>query len=53
MAQARGFETLMLRVETKKKFMEAKKKLEAEVGFELTHSQAMEMMCNKILLGSI
>ena len=53
MAQARGFETLMLRTEAKKKFVEAKKKLEKEIGFELTHSQAIEMMCNKILLSSI
>ena len=52
MAQAKGFETLMLRVETKKKFMEAKKVLEQEVGFNLTHSQAMEMMCNKLLPSS-
>lgn len=53
MAQARGFETLMLKTETKNKFREAKKKLEQELGFLLTHSQAIEIMCNKILLGSI
>ena len=53
MAQARGFETLMLKTEAKRKFVETKKLLEQEIGFELTHSQAMEMLCNKILLGSI
>lgn len=53
MARADGFETLMIKIETKNKFREAKKKLEKEIGFELTHSQAIEMMCNKILLGSI
>lgn len=52
MAQARGFETLMLRVETKKKFMETKKLLEQEIGFTLTHSQAMEILCNKLLPSS-
>jgi hypothetical protein len=52
MARADGFETLMIRIETKQKFMKAKKKLEQEIGFGLTHSQAMEMLCNKILLGS-
>jgi len=53
MAVANGFETLMLRVETKKKFREAKKKLEAQMGIDLTHSQALEIMLNKILSDSI
>jgi len=53
MAVANGFETLMLRVETKNKFREAKKKLEGQMGITLTHSQALEIMCNKILSDSI
>lgn len=53
MAQANGFETLMLRTETKEKFRQAKKKLEEQLGIPLAHSQAMDIMCNKILSDSI
>jgi hypothetical protein len=53
MARADGFETLMIRIETKSKFREAKKKLEEQLGITLSHSQALDLMCNKILLGSI
>ena len=52
MAIARGFETLMLKTEAKKKFVEAKKKLETQLGVSLTHSNAMEIMAEQILSDS-
>ena len=53
MAIARGFETLMLKTEAKKKFIDAKKKMEAQLGVTMTHSNAMEIMCDQILSDSI
>jgi hypothetical protein len=53
MAIARGFETLMLKTEAKKKFIEAKAKMEKQLGVTLTHSNAMEIMSDQILLGSM
>jgi hypothetical protein len=52
MAIARGFETLMLKTEAKKKFVDAKKKLESQLGVTLTHSNAMEIMAEQILSDS-
>jgi hypothetical protein len=52
MAIARGFETLMLKTEAKKKFLEAKKKMESQLGVTLTHSNAMEVMADQILSDS-
>ena len=53
MAMARGFETLMLKTEAKKKFLEAKAQMEKQLGVTLTHSNAMEIMADQILLGSM
>jgi len=53
MAIARGFETLMLKTEAKKKFVDAKKKLETQLGVSLTHSNAMEIMAEQILSDSM
>lgn len=53
MAIARGFETLMLKTEAKKKFIDAKKKMESQLGVTMTHSNAMEIMCDQILSDSI
>ena len=53
MAIARGFETLMLKTEAKKKFLDAKKKMESQLGVTMTHSNAMEIMCDQILSDSI
>jgi hypothetical protein len=53
MAIARGFETLMLKTEAKKKFIDAKKKMETQLGVTMTHSNAMEIMCDQILSDSI
>jgi len=53
MAIARGFETLMLKTEAKKKFLEAKKKMESQLGVTMTHSNAMEIMCDQILSDSM
>lgn len=53
MAIAKGFETLMLKSEAKKKFLDAKKKMEAQLGVILTHSNAMELMADQILSDSI
>jgi hypothetical protein len=53
MAIARGFETLMLKTEAKKKFIDAKKKMESQLGVTMTHSNAMEVMCDQILSDSI
>jgi len=53
MAIARGFETLMLKTDAKKKFLDAKKKMESQIGVTLTHSNAMEVMCDQILSDSI
>jgi len=53
MAIARGFETLMLKTEAKKKFIEAKKKMESQLGVTMTHSNAMEIMCDQILSDSM
>jgi hypothetical protein len=53
MAKARGFETLMLKVEAKDKFRLAKAKIEKELGIELSHSNAIEIMSDQILSDSI
>ena len=37
---------------SKEKFKVAKQHLEERMGMELSHSQAMIMMCNELLLGS-
>jgi hypothetical protein len=52
MAIARGFETLMLKTEAKKKFLDAKKKMQLQLGVTLTHSNAMEIMADQILSDS-
>ena len=52
MAIPRNYETLMLQKEAKDKFRKAKQHLEKRMGMELSHSQAMIMMCNELLLGS-
>lgn len=44
MAIANGFETLMLRSETKQRFYEVKKLVEKDMDMKLTHSQAMDFM---------
>lgn len=53
MAIAKGFETLMLKSEAKKKFLDAKKKMESQLGVVMTHSNAMEMLADQILSDSI
>ena len=53
MAKATGFETLMLKVEAKEKFRKAKAKMEQDLGVELTHSNAIEILADQILSDSI
>ena len=52
MAKAKGFETLMIKTEAKDKYYAVKKVLEERMGVELTHSQAMTIMCNELLPSS-
>lgn len=49
MAIANGFTTLMMHHETKDMYLEAKAKIEEKLNMKLTHSQAIEYMCKKIL----
>ena len=53
MAKANGFETLMLKVETKEKFRLAKAKMEKDLGVTLTHSNAVDILADQILSDSI
>ena len=53
MAIANGFTTLMLKKEVKEKYKQAKKKMETQLGVTMTHSNAMEIMCDQILSDSI
>ena len=53
MAKASGFETLMLKVETKEKFRLAKAKMEKDLGVTLTHSNAVDILADQILSDSI
>jgi len=53
MAKATGFETLMLKKETKEKFYLAKAKMEKDLGVRLTHSNAVEILADQILSDSI
>ena len=53
MAMANGFTTLMLKKEVKEKYKQAKAKMEKDLGVTLTHSNAIEVMCDQILSDSI
>ena len=53
MAIAKGFTTLMLKKEVKEKYKKAKAKMEKDLGVTLTHSNAIEVMCDQILSDSI
>ena len=53
MAIANGFTTLMLKKEVKEKYVKAKAKMEKDLGVRLTHSNAVEIMCDQILSDSI
>jgi hypothetical protein len=53
MAIANGFTTLMLKKEVKEKYKKAKAKMEKDLGVTLTHSNAIEVMCDQILSDSI
>ena len=53
MAIANGFTTLMLKTEVKEKYKKAKAKMEKDLGVTLTHSNAIEIMCDQILSDSI
>ena len=53
MAIANGFTTLMLKMEVKAKYKKAKAKMEKDLGVTLTHSNAIEVMCDQILSDSI
>ena len=53
MAIANGFTTLMLKKEVKQKYRNAKVKMETQLGVRLTHSEAIEIMCDQILSDSI
>lgn len=53
MAIANGFTTLMLKKEVKDKYKQAKAKMEKDLGVTLTHSNAIEIMCDQILSDSI
>ena len=53
MAMANGFTTLMLKKEVKAKYKKAKAKMEKDLGVTLTHSNAIEVMCDQILSDSI
>jgi hypothetical protein len=53
MAQPRDFATLMVKIDARKKFIEAKKKMESQLGVTLTNSNALDVMCDQILSDSI
>lgn len=53
MAIANGFTTLMLKKEVKDKYKQAKAKMEKDLGVTLTHSNAIEVMCDQILSDSM
>lgn len=53
MAIANGFTTLMLKKEVKDKYKQAKAKMEKDLGVTLTHSNAIEIMCDQILSDSM
>lgn len=53
MAIANGFTTLMLKKEVKWKYKQAKAKMEKDLGVTLTHSNAIEIMCDQILSDSM
>jgi hypothetical protein len=52
MAIAKGFTTLMLKKEVKEKYKQAKAKMEKDLGVTLTHSNAIEIMADHLLLSS-
>jgi hypothetical protein len=49
MAREDGYETLMLRKESKQMFYDCKKQIEKLVDVPMTNSQAMEYICKRIL----
>ena len=49
MAMAKGFTTLMLKKEVKDKYKQAKAKMEKQLGVDMTHSNAIDIMCDQIL----
>jgi len=53
MAIANGFTTLMLKKEVKEKYIKAKAKMEKDLGVTMTHSNAVEIMCDQILSDSM
>ena len=53
MAQPRDFETLMIKKDIRKKFIETKKKMESQLGVTMTNSNALEIICDQILSDSI
>jgi hypothetical protein len=48
MAMADGYTGLLLRKEVKELYIATKKAVEKDVGVPMTHSQAVEYMCNVI-----
>lgn len=52
MAMAKGFTTLMLKKEVKDKYKQAKAKMEKQLGVDMTHSNAIDIMCDQILSDS-
>lgn len=48
MAIANGYTALLLRKEVKELYRQTKKAVEKDVGVTMTHSQALEYMCNVI-----
>ena len=53
MARDDGFSALMLRFDTRNKYDKVKAQLEKQMGFDMTHSQVIEHLCNQILSDSI
>jgi hypothetical protein len=53
MAIAKGFTALLIKKEVKEKYMQTKKKMEKELGVTLTHSNAVDIICDLILSDSI
>ena len=53
MAIAKGFTALLIKKEVKEKYMQAKKKMEKDLGVTLTHSNAVDIICDQILSDSI
>ena len=54
MARADGFAALMVRIETKDKFLKTKQHIEkqtgmTDMGMAMTSSQVLEWMCKKIM----